>query len=216
MDAVLTDYEKRFHEIKRPRKLLWLKNHGTVKLELQFEGRALQFSVAPIHAVIIMKFQEQNSWSSKDIADSIGIPVDILNKRITFWINKGIIAESHAAGTESNNRVFTIIEGTDDIDINDISHGDCEDLLANEDEHGNSVASVEDSLKKEMGIYEKFIMGMLTNFGTMTLDKIHNTLKIFCVAEPAYDKTLQQLQTFLSLLVSEEKLDLKGNLYLKK
>ncbi|KMZ69241.1 Anaphase-promoting complex subunit 2 [Zostera marina] len=215
MDAVLTDYANRFHEIKRPRKLSWLKNHGTVKLELQFEGRTLQFSVAPIHAVIIMKFQEQMSWSSNDIADSIGIPVDILNKRITFWINKGIIAESHAAGIESNNHVFTVIERTDNIDLNDITHGDCEDLLANEDEH-ESLTSVEDLLKKEMGVYEKFITGMLTNFGTMTLDKIHNTLKIFCVAEPAYDKTLQQLQTFLSFLVSEEKLDFKGNLYLLK
>lgn len=33
-------------------------------------------------------FSYSYSWSSNDIADSIGIPVDILNKRITFWINK--------------------------------------------------------------------------------------------------------------------------------
>lgn len=66
---------------------------------------------------------------------------------------QGIIAESHAAGIESNNHVFTVIERTDNIDLNDITHGDCEDLLANEDEH-ESLTSVEDLLKKEMGVYE--------------------------------------------------------------
>lgn len=32
MDKLLNDYAKRFHEIKTPRKLLWKKNLGTVKV----------------------------------------------------------------------------------------------------------------------------------------------------------------------------------------
>ncbi|KAJ6768340.1 ANAPHASE-PROMOTING COMPLEX SUBUNIT 2 [Salix koriyanagi] len=67
-----------------------------------------------------------------------------------------------------------------------------------------------------MTIYEKFIMGMLTNFGSMALDRIHNTLKMFCVADPPYDKSLQQLQSFLSGLVSEEKLELRDGMYFLK
>lgn len=98
-------------------------------------------------------------------------------------------------------------------------------------------------------------MGMLTNFGSMALDRIHNTLKVrmvlplylktrmvfhlfkcfdttdsminsisnvillpqmFCIADPPYDKSLQQLQSFLSGLVSEEKLDLRDGMYLLK
>ncbi|KAF8045479.1 hypothetical protein N665_4834s0004 [Sinapis alba] len=67
-----------------------------------------------------------------------------------------------------------------------------------------------------MTIYEKFIMGMLTNFGSMALERIHNTLKMFCVADPSYDKSLQQLQSFLSGLVSEEKLEFRDGMYLLK
>ncbi|RZS03011.1 hypothetical protein BHM03_00033141, partial [Ensete ventricosum] len=63
---------------------------------------------------------------------------------------------------------------------------------------------------------KKFIVGMLTNFGSMTLDRIHNTLKMFCVAEPSYDKSLQQLQSFLSGLISEEKLEIREGLYVLK
>jgi anaphase-promoting complex subunit 2 len=85
---MLSDFAQRFHQIKTPRKLLWKKNLGTVKvdfqlevngytwitmltgeislmsslfglqLELQFEDRSMQFTVVPVHAAIIMRFQE--------------------------------------------------------------------------------------------------------------------------------------------------------------
>lgn len=83
-----------------------------------------------------------------------------------------------------------------------------------EEEGESSIASVEEQLRKEMTVYEKFIIGMLTNFGSMTLDRIHNTLKMFCIAEPSYDKSLQQLQSFLSGLVSDEKLEMRDGSYL--
>lgn len=99
---------------------------------------------------------------------------------------------------------------------------------------------------------QKYIVGMLTNFGSMSLDRIHNTLKVmaqkmvgrhspyliywfffmfhilisfhffflilqmFCIAEPSYDKSLQQLQSFLSGLVADEKLETRDGLYLLK
>lgn len=96
---------------------------------------------------------------------------------------------------------------------------------------------------------QKFIEGMLTNFGSLTLDRIHNSLKVkslipsislaymtdnnlfqvnsinfsyilifqmFCLAEPPYDKSLQQLQSFLSSLISEEKLEMRDGMYFLK
>lgn len=39
---------------------------------------------------------------------------------------------------------------------------------------------------------------------------------MFYVADPAYDKSLQQLQSFLSRLVAEEKLELRDGMYLLK
>lgn len=213
MDQLLTDYAKRFGEIKTPRKLLWKKNLGTVKLELQFEDRAMQFTVTPVHASIIMQFQEQTSWSSKNLAAAIGVPVDVLYRRINFWISKGVLAES--LGTDSSDHLFTLADSIVDAGKTGANSGSCEELVA-DDEGERSVASVEDQLRKEMTVYEKFIMGMLTNFGSMALDRIHNTLKMFCVADPSYDKSLQQLQSFLSGLVAEEKLELRDGVYVLK
>nr|XP_043606823.1 anaphase-promoting complex subunit 2 [Erigeron canadensis] len=210
VERLLSDYAKRFHEIKTPRKLLWKKNLGTVKLDLEFEDRTLQFTVTPVHASIIMQFQDQKSWTSKNLASAIGVPVDTLQRRINFWISKGIIAES--SDGDSSDHMYTLVDGTDDGGKTAINN---EELVA-DDDADRSVASVEDQLRKEMTVYEKFILGMLTNFGSMALDRIHNTLKMFCITDPTYDKSLQQLQSFLSGLVVEEKLELRDGMYFLK
>ncbi|KAL6896859.1 hypothetical protein ACP4OV_007431 [Aristida adscensionis] len=213
VDELLSVYAKRFHQIKTPRKLLWKKNLGTVKLELQFEGRSMQFTVSPVHAAIIMRFQEKSSWTSKTLAAEVGLPVDSLNRRINFWTSKGVLTES--VGPDADDRIFTVVDSMSDVNKNSIVNERLDEYQMT-DEGESSVASVEDQLKKEMTVYEKFIIGMLTNFGSMTLDRIHNTLKMFCIAEPSYDKSLQQLQSFLSGLVSDEKLEMRDGLYLLK
>ncbi|CAN1321476.1 Anaphase-promoting complex subunit 2 [Linum perenne] len=140
IDQLLTDYANRYHEIKTPRKLLWKKNLGTVKLELQFEDREVQFTVTPIHAAIIMQFQDQTSWTSNQLASTLGVPVD------------GIVAES--LGTEPNDNVYTLVEGNADAGKNAGVSGTCEELLPGDDEGESSVASAEDQLRKEMTVYE--------------------------------------------------------------
>ncbi|KAK6159923.1 hypothetical protein DH2020_003304 [Rehmannia glutinosa] len=213
VDQLLSDYANRFHEIKTPRKLLWKKNLGTVKLELQFEDRTVPFTVTPLHASIISQFEDQTSWTSKNLAVAVGVPVDVLNRRIYFWINKGILAESIQ---ESGDHTFTLVEALAESGKTGVNSGGCEELLAGDEDGERSVASVEDQLRKEMTVYEKFITGMLTNFGSMALDRIHNTLKMFCIGDPPYDKSLQQLQSFLAGLVAEEKLELRDGMYLLK
>ncbi|CAO2829557.1 unnamed protein product [Amaranthus hypochondriacus] len=213
VDELLSDYAKRFHEIKTPRKLLWRKNLGVVKLELQFEDKVIQFSVSPLLASIIMQFQDQTRWSSKDLAAAVGVPIDILNRRINFWITKGVLTES--AGEDATDHIFSLMEGADSNRAG-IHGGNNDELLMGDEDGDTSVATVEDQLRKEMAVYEKFILGMLTNFGSMALDRIHNTLKMFCIADLPYDKSLQQLQSFLAGLVSEEKLELRDEMYFLK
>ncbi|XP_062155122.1 anaphase-promoting complex subunit 2-like [Alnus glutinosa] len=123
-----------------------------VQLELQFEDRAVQFTVAPVHAAIIMKFQEQTSWTSKSLAASIGIPVDVLNRRINFWISKGILAES--LGADSSDHVFTLMEGMIEASKNSGNSGSFEDLVEGDEDGERSVVSAEDQLRREMIVYE--------------------------------------------------------------
>jgi anaphase-promoting complex subunit 2 len=66
-----------------------------------------------------------------------------------------------------------------------------------------------------MAVYEQFVMGMLSNFDGLPLERIHNMLKMF-VSEPPYDKSAEQLAAFLAALVAEERLTTEGALYKRR
>ncbi|TQD89262.1 hypothetical protein C1H46_025111 [Malus baccata] len=80
-----------------------------------------------------------------------------------------------------------------DTGTNGDNNGSIEDLVAGDEEGESSVASVEDQLRKGMTVYE-----------------------MFCIADPPYDKTLLQLQSFLSGLVSDEKLEPRDGMHFMK
>jgi anaphase-promoting complex subunit 2 len=58
--------------------------------------------------------------------------------------------------------------------------------------------------------HENLILGMLTNLGEQSLDKIHSMMSLF-VEE--YDKTTAQLANFLARLVQQEKIESSGAMY---
>ena len=65
-----------------------------------------------------------------------------------------------------------------------------------------------------MKVYEQYVTGMLTNFGQLPIDRIHNMLKMFVASsEHKYDKSLQQLGAFLNQLVNDDKLECVGGMY---
>ena len=58
----------RYATLKNPRKLVWKSNLGVVDLELVFGEVTRTYSVTPLHATIIMYFEDQPRWLSKDLA----------------------------------------------------------------------------------------------------------------------------------------------------
>jgi len=61
-----------------------------------------------------------------------------------------------------------------------------------------------------MRIYWTFISNMVTNLGGMTIERIHQMLEA-CL--PNYTSSIDQLKSFLELMVHENKLDFTADLY---
>jgi len=56
-------YETEYGKLKAARKLEWKPSLGTVSLQLSFQDkRMLEFTVAPIYAVIILAFESQGMF----------------------------------------------------------------------------------------------------------------------------------------------------------
>ena len=94
----------------------------------------------------------------------------------------------------------------------DMGAGDAPSAM---DDEGGAVASKEEQEADSMAVYESFIIGMLTNFDSLSLERIQNMLKMF-VVDPTYDKTQAELSKFLQKLVTEEKVAYEGGSYRKK
>ncbi|KAH9321998.1 hypothetical protein KI387_016637, partial [Taxus chinensis] len=172
VDELLEDFANQFHVLKAPRKIIWKKNLGTVKLKLQFEDRSAEYVVSPIHASIIMQFQEQPSWTGKNLAIAVGIPVDILFRRISLWVNKGILVEAPA--TTNDEHVYTIVENIGESSHSNVHTRVVEAAFIGEEE---GEASEEGLLQtKNLVVYEYFVRGMLTNFPSLKLEEIHKRL----------------------------------------
>ena len=196
-------YAKRYHQLKAPRKMQWKPALGMVVMDVTHNDRTFEVSVAPLQATILHHFQYEKSWRASDLAAELGVSVDAMRKRIVVWLNNGVLAERK----DGHEIVYALTEPSDEIDTMDGMHDD--------EEHVSAVVTAEEAMAAGMTVYEQYVMGMLTNFPSLPLDRIHNMLKMF-VVEPVYDKTVEDLESFLMGLVAQDKLTVDGSSFSKK
>ena len=199
MDA----YAKRYHQLKAPRKMEWKTSLGTVVMDVTHNDSTFEVSVNPLQASILYHFQFAKDWSARDLAAKLGVSDDILRKRIVVWLNNGVLIEKK----DGHEVFYSLTDPSDRVDDMQGVHDD--------EEHVSAVASAEETAAAEMMVYEQYVMGMLTNFPSLPLDRIHNMLKMF-VVDPVYDKSTDDLEAFLLELVAQDKLVMEGAAFAKK
>ncbi|CAI5950865.1 unnamed protein product [Closterium sp. NIES-64] len=200
---LMEEYSTNYATLKAPRKLQWKANLGCVTIELEFgNGRSTQqYTVTPVQAAIILKFQTAGAGGG----DKCGGSAD--DGAENGEVNKEDETRPQWAASELAAAVGLSVP---------VLRGEL--LIGDEDEEeegGGMVASLEAQRKQESAVHESFITGMLTTFDGLPIERIHNMLKMF-VSDPPYDRSLAQLHAFLGVLVAQEKLELRDGLYRKK
>ena len=193
--------------LKNPRQLVWKTNLGMVHLELEFNGgQTKEFTVAPIFANIIMHLADRDSWSASELADTTKLDMTTLSKRVAYWINQGVV-KTKKSNTGALH--YLVVESLS---------ADQQSQLTLDEDASESAVSGDAQLAEEMQVYESFVRGMLNNYESLPLDRIHNMLKMFVSSgEHKYDKTVQQLESFLGqLVVAEILVFTAGSYFLKK
>ena len=205
MERALETYNAHYERLKTPRKLCWLKQLGTVELELEMDdGRVLDFAVTPFQAAAIHLFAERQTWSLKDLAKALGVAEAVVRKRIAFWSAQGILREERTPEGTS----FVLIATAEEQAAADT--GACGD-----DDENDAPSAAEVQASEENKVYESLIIGLLTNFKTAPLDRIHNTLKM-CCTDPPYTMSSTQLSAFLQTLVNREAIDYADGVFALK
>lgn len=195
IEQVLHVYSDKFAVAKPERTLEYKPMLGTVKLELEIGTRTLQFTVSPVLASIIAHFESKDSWTLADLSAEMAIPVDVLQRRIAFWTGHGVLRET---GDGS----ITIVENEEDAQMLDENDGDFEEEPEEEaEEEGETMESL-----------WPYVVGMLTNLGSLPFSRIQGMLKMFA-GDVSFEYTEQDLREFLEEKVRADALQCNGGDY---
>ncbi|KAN0035538.1 hypothetical protein ACTA71_004812 [Dictyostelium dimigraforme] len=219
-------YSKEYERIKTPRQLIWKQHLGLVDLDLEIgNGNIQSFQVSPIHATLIMLFGDENDGDDEKeltldyLSNQLEISKDLVKKKLIFWLNNQIIKEVSHETFKINNKEKEEQklkqqqqqqqENDQDIDESSSDDDDDNNIVIEEEEEEKSTSAKEK--EEQMRVVESFIIGMLINFKTLPLERIHSMLTMF--NSEVYTSTIQELKAFLSKLGNEEKIELVGNDY---
>ena len=208
MERELARFEKQFMHHKAPRKLVWKPSLGCVTIDVAFADKTIKaVKCSPLHATILVTFGEQPKWTLSALSKKLKVDSETLKKRMVMWINRGFI---HEAGRTADGDIA--YEAPTHLG----SGGEGRAQMGEEDEGESGGGAAEAQLEQEMRVYEQYVVGMLTNLGTLPLGRIHNMLRMFVPAQGAdrgYDRSEPELQRFLNRLVEDGKLEMSQGQY---
>ncbi|KAG7388122.1 Anaphase-promoting complex subunit 2 [Phytophthora pseudosyringae] len=187
-----------YHVLRNPRSLDWNASLGSIQLSIDLEGEEREFTVSPLQATIILYFEEKDRWSIDELAAKLEISDDLLLKHVSLWVNHGLVSFASARKELVASTSFQDTRCDDDSMVEELETAVSSDAQAEED----------------LKVLETYIVGMLSNFGSLTIQRIHNMLSTFARsgAQP-YTKTISGLSVVLGKLVSKGKLELVGGQY---
>ncbi|XP_072014527.1 anaphase-promoting complex subunit 2-like [Amphiura filiformis] len=195
-------YTKSYELLKGMRTLNWKTNLGLVNLEIELKDRKLNLSVSPIHATIIMHFQDKAKWTIEELSGIMQVPSTALRRKIAFWQSQGILKE------ESTDTFVLVEEQRGPSGSHDVV------MMDSDDEAESAMASAKDQREEELQVFWSYIVGMLTNLGSLPLERIHSMLKMFAMQGPSGSElTEHELRQFLDRKVREQLLVYAAGVY---
>lgn len=203
IQSEVDEFSAAYGRLKNPRQLVWFPQLGTVDLELEVfseeDKKPLirSFSVSPLLATLVLHFEDRPEWTSHALSNETGLSEHVILKRMAYWVGQRVV---HILRNEKG--VVTYQLG------NSGSHTVTAHLGSSEEDDFGGTVSATAPNEEEMEVYESYVVGMLTNLGQLSLQRIHTMLQTFVTgSDVRYDKTAAQLSVFLKRLVKQEKLE---------
>ncbi|KAL7299423.1 hypothetical protein TKK_0007666 [Trichogramma kaykai] len=202
----LQKYVLAFESFKANRSICWKTHIGNVNLEIETQDRKLTLNVSPIHATIIIHFQDKNEWSLDQLSEVMHVPTTVLRRKIGYWVSQSLLIET-------SNDVFVLVDKLDPDNSKQFTDL-TQNILEDDEDIDSAMASVSDQREEELQIFWSYIVGMLTNLDSMPLERIHQMLKMFASqGTGAVECSLAELRQFLDNKVKDHQLLYSSGLY---
>uniref|UniRef100_A0A3Q4BWR7 Anaphase-promoting complex subunit 2 n=1 Tax=Mola mola TaxID=94237 RepID=A0A3Q4BWR7_MOLML len=197
-------YTHRYEKLKAMRTLSWKPHLGSVTLDVELEDRTLtNLTVSPIHAAIILHFQDKSSWNLEELSAKLGAPKELVHRKLALWQQHGVLKE------EAGGRYCVVETGSSKEKM------DRGMMLIDSDEERDSNTTTQSEQREEkLQLFWAYIQAMLTNLDSMTLDRIHSMLRMFVATGPVVtEMDVNELEAFLQRKVREHQLMVSAGVY---
>uniref|UniRef100_A0A8C5C3B4 Anaphase-promoting complex subunit 2 n=1 Tax=Gadus morhua TaxID=8049 RepID=A0A8C5C3B4_GADMO len=197
-------YTHRYEKLKAMRTLSWKPHLGSVTMDVELEDRVLtDLTVSPIHAAIILHFQDKSSWSLEELSAKLGVSKETVHRKLALWQQQGVLREE--AGGQ-----YSVLETGSSRERLERSV-----LLMDSDEEGDSNTTTQlEQREEKLQLFWAYIQAMLTNLESMTLDRIHSMLRMFVATGPVVtEMDVNELEAFLQRKVREHQLMVSAGVY---
>lgn len=153
----------------------------------------------PLEAAFIELFSEKDVWTVDELVLRSGsVNRNAAVKALATWVDMHVLKED----SEGVFRLLSVTEGpTPGSRPQAPKPAEAGELPP--------VMSVQQQQAEQMKIYWKFIEGMLTNLGSLPLDRIQSMLKF----APGYDRTVEQLGSFMEAARREGLVNAKDGMW---
>uniref|UniRef100_A0A3Q2ZNH6 Anaphase-promoting complex subunit 2 n=1 Tax=Kryptolebias marmoratus TaxID=37003 RepID=A0A3Q2ZNH6_KRYMA len=197
-------YTHRYEKLKAMRTLSWKPHLGSVTLDVELEDRVLtNLSVSPIHAAIILHFQDKSSWTLEELSAKLGAPKELVHRKLALWQQHGVLREE-AGGRY---RVLETGSSREKLDRGVM-------LIDSDEERDSNTTTQSEQREEKLQLFWAYIQAMLTNLDSMTLDRIHSMLRMFVATGPVVtEMDINELEAFLQKKVREHQLMMSAGVY---
>ena len=186
LQSAFKDFNKGYEQLKVSRSLSWLNSVGMVEIELAMENRTIEVKATPLQAAIIWHFQDRNIWTSTELGDRLKIPPTLLCRKMTFWLQQGIVKQIDSEKYELV--VESVSKASERIRL---------ETFDEEEEDGDEKED-EESKQKHQQILWNYIQGMLKNLESLPLERIHKMLQMFVMHDANVQIEIAQLREILN------------------
>lgn len=206
VNQAMEAYTHRYEKLKAMRTLSWKPHLGSVTLDVELEDRVLtSFTVSPIHAAIILHFQDQSSWTLEELSAKLGAPKELVHRKLAMWQQHGVLQEE--AGGGGSYHVVETGSSKQQLDRSVM-------LIDLDEERDSNTATQLEQREEKLQLFWAYIHAMLTNLDSMPLERIHSMLRMFVATGPVVtEMDVNELEAFLQRKVREHQLIMSAGVY---
>ncbi|KAL5966336.1 Anaphase-promoting complex subunit 2 [Taenia solium] len=207
--AQFTSY---FERMKGNRTLDWMAKLGLVNITLELGGQSVTMDVSPLQASVLHLFTLKPRWNLCDIGQQLETTTSAVRRSLQPFVQRSLIKRT-SGDIETyyvcDDAVKAVVEGGEE-------HNESINVSVAEQEGPQDMETspVRETVGTDPQVFWSYILGMLTNLGGMTMDRIHSTLRLFALgSNDGVECTRQHLRQFLERKVRNGELVYEDNVY---